>query len=487
MIWLVRTALQRGLAAIYLVAFLSALNQFRPLLGDKGLLPVRAFVQRVRFVDAPSLFHFHYSDRLFWAVAACGVTLSVGALLGLTQAGPLWLAWVTWLVLWALYLSIVNVGQRFYSFGWESMLLEAGFFAIFLGPQTMEPSPIPLWVLRWMLFRVELGAGLIKLRHDRCWRKLTCLDYHYETQPLPNPLSWHFHRLPRLFHRASVAFSHFVQLVVPFGFLAPQPVASVAGGLAIFHQLGLIVSGNYSWLNWLTIVLALSTFSDSVLAHVLPSSGMPPLDPLPAFFHPFGWILMGMTFVLSIRPVLNLFSKDQAMNLNYNSLHLVNTYGAFGSVSKERLELVIEGSESDDPDDAAAWREYQFKGKPGDVRRRPPQVAPYHLRLDWMMWFIQFSAPYSERGAYEAWFVRLVIKLLAADRAILRLLRQDPFSGRRPRFIRARFFHYQYTSRKERKESGAWWKRTPLEDYLPPVSAAAFSEDEDRSSGSLER
>jgi hypothetical protein len=478
-IWLVRAALQRGLAAIYLVAFLSALLQFRPLLGDKGLLPVPDFVRRVRFVDAPSLFHVHYSDRLFSIVALAGVALSAAAVLGLSQRGPLWLACGTWLVLWLLYLSIVDVGQVFYGFGWESMLLEAGFFAIFLGPQTMEPSAIPVWLLRWMLFRVELGAGLIKLRHDRCWRKLTCLDYHYETQPLPNPLAWYFHRLPKLFHRASVAFSHFVQLVVPFGFLAPQPVATVAGGLAIFHQLWLIVSGNYSWLNWLTVVLALSTLSDPVLAHVLPFSAPSALEPLPAFFHPLGWILLGMTFVLSIRPVLNLLSKHQSMNQSYNTLHLVNTYGAFGSVSKERREVVIEASESDDPDDAAAWREYELKGKPGDLRRRPPQVAPYHLRLDWMMWFVQFSGP-------ERWFLRFALKLLEADPATLRLLRRDPFSGRRPRFIRARFFLYQYTTRKERQETGAWWKRTPQEEILPAISAASLSAAQGRSLEFLE-
>ena len=132
-----------------------------------------------------------------------------------------------WLLLWVLYLSIVNVGQTFYAFGWESMLLEAGFFAAFMGPSGMEPSLVPVLALRWMLFRTELGAGLIKLRHDACWRQLTCLDYHYETQPLPNPLSAYFHRLPKAMHRFSVLFSHFVQLVVPFGLFAPQPVAAV--------------------------------------------------------------------------------------------------------------------------------------------------------------------------------------------------------------------------------------------------------------------
>jgi hypothetical protein len=473
--WLVRAAFQRGLAAIYLVALVGALKEFRPLLGDKGLLPVRDYVQRIRFLDSPSIFYFHYSDRFFFLVTGAGVALAAAAVLGISESGPFWVSLATWLVLWAIYLSIVNVGQRFYGFGWESMLLEAGFFAAFLGPAHLEPSLLALLPLRWMLFRVELGAGLIKVRHDRCWRDLTCLYYHYETQPLPNPLSWYFHRLPRWCHRASVLSSHFVQLVVPFGFLCPQPVSSVAGCIAIFHQLWLIVSGNYSWLNWLTVVLAVTTLSDGVLRHVLPFAAPGELQDWPAFYGPFAWSLLGMTFVLSLKPVMNLFSRDQAMNLSYNSIHLVNTYGAFGSVSKERVEVVVEGTESEDPADPSGWREYEFKGKPGDVRRPPPQVAPYHLRLDWMMWFLQFGAAAAIPGYHERWFVRFAGKLLEADGAVLRLLRRDPFQGRRPRFVRARLFRYEYTTARERRLSRAWWKRTDIGEYLAPVSAGELA------------
>jgi hypothetical protein len=244
----------------------------------------------------------------------------------------------------------------------------------------------------------------------------------------------------------------------------------VAGGLAIVHQLALIVSGNYSWLNWLTVVLGLSTLSDAVLGHILPFVHPGAVLPAPAFYAPFAWSLLGVTVALSIKPVRNLFSSRQAMNFSYNSVHLVNTYGAFGSVSKERKEVVLEGSEADDPNDAEAWREYELKGKPGDLGRRPPQVAPYHLRLDWMMWFLQFS-PTGVSGYYETWFIRLVGKLLAADRGVLRLLRRDPFDGRRPRFVRARYYRYRYTKPRERRETGRWWKRHELGDYLPPVSA----------------
>jgi hypothetical protein len=181
------------------------------------------------------------------------------------------------------------------------------------------------------------------------------------------------------------------------------------------------------------------------------------------------WMLAGLTLALSVRPVLNLVSREQAMNLNYNSLHLVNTYGAFGSVTRERYELVLEGSE-----DATTWQEYDFRGKPGDPRRRPPQVAPYHLRLDWMLWFLPLSVRRVRGEAmplgYDVWFLRFIARLLDADRATLHLLRRDPFAGRRPARVRVRFYRYRYTTWSERKATGAWWKRTPAGEYLPPLS-----------------
>jgi hypothetical protein len=467
-IWWVRLLLQRGLAIIYLLAFIAVLDQFRPLLGERGLLPVRDFLRRASFLDAPSLFHIRYSDRLLTAVALVGAGLSIVAVAGWSESGPLWLSVSVWLALYSLYVSIVNVGQNFYAFGWESMLLEAGFFASFLGPSSMAPSIVPVLILRWMLVRTELGAGLIKLRHDPCWRDLTCLYFHYETQPLPNPLSWFFHRMPKSLHRSSVAVSHFVQCFIPFALLAPQPVASVAGGLTIFHQVWLIVSGNYAWLNWLTVVLGISALS-------LPAPVPVVLHVRPVGYDTFALLLAGATLAMSVKPVLNLWSKNQAMNLNYNPLHLVGTYGAFGSVTRERYEIVLEGTESEDPHaDDAKWVEYEHRAKPGRLTRIPPQVAPYHLRLDWLFWFLPFSTQVFDGEVvtygYELWLVRLVQRLLEADRPTLRLLRRDPFAGRAPRFLRARYYLYRYTGWTELRRTGACWQRTLVGDYMPPVS-----------------
>lgn len=476
-IWITRLVLQRGMAAIYLVAFLAVAMQFKPLLGERGLLPVPAYLRMVRFREAPSLFHWRYTDRLLDWVAWTGVAISACALLGLTEAGPIWVSMAASLVLWALYLSVVNVGQRFFGFGWESMLLEAGFFTAFLGPARVQPTIVPVLILRWMLFRTEVGAGLIKLRHDRCWRDLTCLYYHYETQPLPNPLSWYFHRIPAPMHRFSALVSHFIQVVVPFALFAPQPVAWIAGALIILHQLVLIVSGNYSWLNWLTVVLGFSAFDDRALRFVLPLHA-PALMARPLAFDIVLYLLAVAAVALSIQPVMNLFSSNQLMNYSYNPLHLVNTYGAFGQVGRERYEIVIEGTADRVESPATQWREYGFKGKPGDVKRRPPQVAPYHLRLDWLIWFLPFSVAVTGDGIrvwrHDLWFARFVGKLLEGDRGILRLMRVNPFPDGPPGLVRALFYRYRFTTAQERRETGAWWVRTRLGVYLPAVSLEAL-------------
>ena len=450
--WASRLAFQRMLAAIYLIAFIVAANQFRALIGARGLLPVPEFVRRVPFRRAPSLFQLFYSDRFFATVAWAGVVVSVTLLAGLFDSAPVWASMIAWAVPWVLYQSIVNVGQIWYSFGWESLLLETGFLAIFLGPADMAP-PVPvLWLLLWLLFRVEFGAGMIKVRGDACWRDLTCLYYHHETQPMPGPLSWYFHQLPKPLHKVEVLASHFTQLVVPFALFAPQPAAGAGALLMIITQAWLVLSGNFSWLNVLTITLAVSAL-DSWL---LPFS-LPPLTEPPAWFAVVVLVVTAGLLVLSYRPARNLFSRRQIMNYSFDRLHLVNTYGAFGGITKIRHEVVIEATDEPEIAPDTVWREYEFKGKPGDPRRRPRQVAPYHLRVDWLMWFAALSSRYS-----DSWLQPLAEKLLAADRETVKLLRYDPFHGERPTFLRARLFRYRYTTPEERRATGAWWVRKPL-------------------------
>ncbi|HEU4807618.1 MAG TPA: lipase maturation factor family protein [Homoserinimonas sp.] len=460
-----RAVLQRGVAVMFLVAFASTAAQFRVLLGERGLLPAPELLMHARFLRGPTLFRWKYSDGLLLTVAWVGMVLAASVILGVPQLGPPWVPMLVFLALWLLYMSIVNVGQTFYGFGWEMLLLEAGFTVAFLGSDAVAP-PITILVLTgWLVFRLEFGAGMIKIRGDSSWRDLTALNYHHETQPMPNPVSRFAHLLPKPVHKMEVAGNHFAQLVVPFLLFAPQPVASGAAAIIILTQLWLVITGNFAWLNWITIVLAFSRISDPVAHWALPFI---PLD-WGAGDNPVWWMVPVLAvslllLVLSYWPIRNLFSHHQLMNASFNRWQLVNAYGAFGSVTKRRYEVIVEGTLDASPADLAEWREYEFKGKPGDPARVPRQFAPYHLRLDWLMWFLPLGS------VHEEWFYAFLGKLLEADARTLRLLRVDPFDGERPRWVRASMFFYRFSTREERRKTGLWWMRERVRVVIPPLS-----------------
>ncbi|BBX64650.1 membrane protein [Mycobacterium saskatchewanense] len=467
--WLGRLVLERGVAAIYLIAFVGAAAQFRALIGERGMLPVPRFLAEQSFWRSPSIFHLRYSDGLFAGASWFGAALAAGVVAGAADLVPLWAAMVMWLTLWVLYLSIVNVGQAWYSFGWESLLLEAGFLMIFLGNDRVAPPLLTLWMARLLLFRVEFGAGLIKMRGDECWRDLTCLYYHHETQPMPGPLSWFFHHLPKPLHRIEVAGNHFSQLIVPFGLFAPQPVASVAAAVVVVTQMWLVASGNFAWLNWVTILLACSAIDDASVRAVLPVPGHHWSAP-PHWFAGVVVVFTGAVLFLSYWPVRNMLSTRQRMNMSFNPFHLVNTYGAFGSIGRVRREVVVEGTDEPVITGQTVWKEYEFKGKPGGVRRLPRQWAPYHLRLDWLMWFAAISPGYA-----RPWLRPFLERLLRNDPATLRLLRHNPFPESPPRHVRARLYEYRFTTWRELRAERAWWHRTLIGAYVPPMALEADS------------
>jgi hypothetical protein len=450
----------RALALMYCFAFAVTGNQFRALCGSHGVLPVTRFLANIRWQSAPSLFYLYYSDRFATYLAWTGFALSVVALSGLLDQAGFFPNIALWLALWVIYLSFENTGQIFYGFGWETLLLESGFLAIFLAPSRIQTPEVLIWLGRWILFRVMFGAGLIKLRADACWWDLTCLQIHYQTQPMPNPLSWYFHHMPKLFHKFCVLFTHFVELVVPWGYFLPQPISAICGAVTIYFQLMLILSGNLSWLNWLTIVLCIFCFSDSFLSWGTPAQYWS-YAPVPFVWEGVVWIYAAVVLLLSIRPVMNLISSHQAMNTSYEPFHIVNTYGAFGAITKRRFEIVVEGTHDPILDDKTVWKEYAFKGKPGDPNACPPIVAPYHLRLDWLMWFAAMSSVHR-----NSWFVRFVYKLLEGDQAVLALLKSNPFPDNPPYYVRAQLYEYEFTEWKS--TSKAWWKRRLVGQYMSP-------------------
>ena len=474
--WLVRFGFQRGLALIYLLAFLVAARQFRPLAGEDGLLPISEYVEATTVWERPSLFYFFSSDRAIGLVAWSGVGLSAVALL----AGPYWLptpyaapaSMLLWATLWGLYQSFVNAGRIFYGYGWESMLLETGFLAVFLGAGPSQPPVVVIWLLKWLLFRNMFGAGLIKIRGDDCWRDLTCLDVHYETQPIPNPVSRFAHRLPDRFHRLETLGNHVVELAVPFLYFAPQPFAAAAGVATIGFQGWLMLTGNFAFLNALTIVQSVALFSDGVLPSLLPVS-VPATTATPPWLSALSLLLAILVVALSIRPTANMLSETQVMNTSFDPLTLVNTYGAFGSVTTDRYQLVVEGTRRTDPSDDD-WEAYEFKGQPVRTDERPSQWAPYHLRLDWQLWF---AAMRSQPGPRQRWFNAFLAALLGNDPATLSLLKSNPFPDEPPTQLRVLRYRYRFTTREERAATGEWWRRERVGTYVMPVSEADLRED----------
>jgi hypothetical protein len=476
--WLTRFVILRLLGAVYAVAFLVAANQILPLIGSDGLLPVGAFLARVReglgstgagFSRLPSLFWFAHSDAALLAVAWIGFGLSCLVAAGLANALVL-------AVLWALYLSIVHVGQDWYGYGWEIQLLETGFLAIFLCP-LLDPRPFPgkgppvetIWLFRWLIFRIMLGAGLIKIRGDVCWRDLTALFYYFETQPIPNGLSRWFHFLPRWILEGGVLMNHLAELVAPWFVFGPRRARHIAGAVMILFQAVLIASGNLSFLNWLTLVPVLACFDDSFWERILPArltaaagtrrAGAVPSPAMTLAARSLAVVVA----LLSIQPVLNLVSPRQAMNRSFDPLELVNTYGAFGTVGRERTNVVFEGTDAASLGDAAVWTPYPYRGLPVDPAARPPQVAPYQLRLDWQMWF----AAMSDARDYP-WTLHLVWKLLHNDPGAVGLFAANPFPGKPPTFVRAVLYRYSFVRSGNGK--GLWWAREPLGLWLPPLS-----------------
>jgi hypothetical protein len=476
--WLSRFVLLRLLGLVYAVAFLVAANQALPLLGAHGLTPLPLFVDRLRdyfgstsagFFKIPSLFWFWNSDAALSGWAWFGFALSCVVAAG--YANSLILA-----ALWMIYMSYAHLGQVWYGYGWETQLLETGFLAIFLVP-LLDARPFPkrappmaiFWLYRWLIFRIMLGAGLIKVRGDAAWRDLTALYYHFQSQPLPGPLSRWFHFLPKILLRMGVEFNYLAELVAPFFAFWPRAARIVAGLVMIALQVVLILSGNLSFLNWLTIIPALACFDDAFWERILPgflvrkaqaaAQDAVPCRPMLAA----SWAVAAVVAILSYQPVVNLISPGQIMNTSFDRLDLVNTYGAFGTVGKERLNVVFEGTDAEAPDENTVWKAYPYKGLPVDPMKGPVQVAPYQLRFDWQMWFAAMGSPQE-----YPFTLNVIWKLLHNDPGTLSLFAGNPFPKKPPRYVRMMEYRYQFA--KPNKE-GRWWDREELGTWLPGLSA----------------
>lgn len=475
--WLTRFVILRLLGIIYAIAFLAAINQIIPLIGEEGLLPIGNAIEMIRkaigstdgFIRLPSVFWFNHSDSMMLFIAWLGFILSCIVAAGYANA-------IILFVLWFLYMSFVHLGQDWYSYGWEIQLLETGFLCIFLCPLiNMRPFPKqapPLQIiilLRWLICRIMLGSGLIKIRGDEIWRNGTALYYHFETQPMPGPLSRWFHFLPHPILKIGVWFNFLAELIAPLFAFGPRTARHVAGVIMVLLQLNIFISGNLSFLNWLTVIPALACFDDGFWSRILPgklvgkakaaAANCAPSKPMQTT----AWVVMVVVIFLSVGPVINLFSSRQIMNTSFDPLDLVNTYGAFGAVGQERYNVIFEGTWDNDSTDKANWQPYIYKGLPVELNKRPPQIAPYHLRLDWQMWFAAMST-----AEEYSWTYNLAWKLLHNDANAISLFAKNPFKDKPPKYVRAVLYKYAFA--KPGNAQQLWWTRERIGLWLPVLS-----------------
>jgi predicted DCC family thiol-disulfide oxidoreductase YuxK len=491
----VRSIFIRGLGLIYLIAFVSLYNQAPGLIGDRGILPTRELIDAFRdtanyrqiglqrYALFPTFGWISGTETFTRFQAGVGIALAVLVVIGVAPAPCL-------LLLWALYLSLSVLSRVFLNYQWDALLLETGFLAIFFAPlfwlrglRGPRPSRTVLWLLRWLLFRLMFLSGAVKLLSgDPTWHDLTALHYHYETQPLPTWVAWHAHHLPAGFQKFSTQVMFFIELGLPFLIFFPRRIRFVAFVAFVLLQLGIALTGNYTFFNLLAILLCISLLDDAMVAKIIPKrwratgKSSPPQRPAQAgtFRHAIGivrrvglaalaaFIVMMSSFLLygTLRHSLNPDSWLAKIYRDIASFRSINSYGLFAVMTTNRPEIIIEGS-----NDGQAWRAYEFQYKPGALDRRPVFVAPHQPRVDWQMWFAAL-------GTYQhnPWFMRFCQALLQGSPPVLELLEKNPFPDAPPKFIRATLYEYHFTTPQERAKTGNWWRREYKGPYCPVLS-----------------
>ena len=455
----------RAMGAIYAVAFVSFGVQAAGLVGSRGISPAAAFLDAAReqlgaraYWEFPNLLWLHPADGTIAAIWILGGVCGLIALAGWKQRAVLAGCWVLWL-------SVCYIGQDFFSYQWDMLLLEAGFLAMFAGR-----SVVRVWLFRLLVFRLMFSSGVVKLASgDLAWRGLTAMGFHYETQPLPTPPAWYMHQLPAAFQSASTVMVLAIELAVPFLFFAPRRLRAIGAWITIGLQVLILVTGNYAFFNWLTIASCVWLFVEpeerawgktgtDTNVHAAQNRRLGTLVSVPVLRDLVLAAVVGPLAIMALAEVCMI--PIPAPGLRWmelvGPLRIVNSYGLFAVMTTTRPEILVEGS-----NDGENWQAYEFRDKPGDVRRAPPIVAPHQPRLDWQMWFAALGTVQQNR-----WFLAFVERLLRGEPAVLGLMAYNPFPQAPPKFVRARVFQYHYTRFGEKP----WWRREEQGVYLPPVS-----------------
>ena len=451
----------RALGGIFFSAFFSLYFQIDGLIGSRGLLPARTYLEQVRvyagakrFWLAPTLLWLNASDAALQALVWIGLVASVAIIVNVWPRVAVAVAGIA-------FLSFIGAAQDFSAYQSDGMLLEAALLSIFFAPRGLRPGlaldqPVnrgALFMLRWEWFRIYFESGLVKiLSGETQWRDFTAMDKYYENGPLPTWIGWYTQqRLPHSFHAATVAYTLLAELFVAWLAFLPKQSRRIAFAITTPLQIGIIITANYAFLNYLVLFLGVLLLDECGVRRPCrrsDSGGM-------------AAALQKVFFtILFVTTVFSFFAPSFPLVTLFEPFRVANRFGLFAVMTRERYEIEFQGS-----NDGEHWIAYPFRYKPQDPRKAPGIYAPYQPRFDWNLWFASLG-DYTD----NAFVLNCEAQLLESSPPVLRLFAGNPFAAKPPAMVRAVKWQYWFTTPAERARTGAWWNRKLIGLYAPPVS-----------------
>jgi len=485
----------RALGLIYFSAFYSLAFQIRGLIGPEGILPASQYLSILpqyfpglqRFWFAPTLFWFSSSNHMLMLICWLGLAASVAVFLNLWPRASLFICFVC-------YLSFIAAAQDFASYQSDGMLLEAGFISFFFAPPGLRPrfgaahppSRASLFLLRWEWFRIYFESGVVKLASgDYSWRHLTAMDDYYQNGPLPTWVGYYVQHLPHWFHAATALLTLIAELGLVFMLFLPRRWKIVCFCILTPFQIGIIVTANYTFLNYLVLCLGFLLLDDKLLRRFLPRQWKTEFDAaavgpkessqshtIPARFAPRRWlrlaasivaawclILVGYVTAIGLLATLPMIGNPfpDAPERMLEPFRIANRYGLFAVMTHKRYEIEFQGS-----NDGKTWNPYPFRYKPQDPYKAPGIYAPYQPRFEWNLWFASL-----DDWQRNKFVVRTEERLLHNNEDALSLFAGNPFASAPPNQVRVMLWQYWCTSLGEKHRTGAWWNRKLLGEYAP--------------------
>jgi len=486
----------RALGCIYFSAFFSLVFQIRGLIGPQGILPAGEYLQAVArsfgyargLWFAPTLFWLSSGPHMLIAVSWVGMIASLLLVLNVWPRGSL-------LACFLCFLSFVTAAQDFSGYQSDGMLLEAGFIALFFAPAGFRPglgaasppSRASLFLLQWEWFRIYFESGVAKIAGgDPEWRQYTAMDEYYQNGPLPTWIGWYVQHLPHWFHAATVFATLALELGLVWMLFLPRRWRIVCFLIVTPWEVGVILTANYTFLNYLVLALGFLLLEDRILLRFLPQkwkklfeapgsstdaqeleqSGSQAPRGFSRHFDTLKLYLAGIfltwIFYATTAELLWMFSTVPLPTTPIETLEpfrIANRYGLFGIMTRGRYEIEFQGS-----DDGKTWVAYPFRYKPQDINKPPGIYAPYQPRFDWNLWFASL-------GSWRDYSIvpKTEVRLLSNDRDVLDLFANNPFPKKPPHQVRAVIWQYWFTTMPEKRAQGLWWRRQFLGLYAPAI------------------